>query len=41
MCIRDRSGDALSGGDTEVEPADNWPKDNVQKRSALDDLFDD
>ena len=34
-------GDALSGGDTEVEPADEWPENNVPKRSALDDLFDD
>jgi len=34
-------GDALSGGDTEVEPADDWPENNVPKRSALDDLFDD
>ena len=34
-------GDALSGGDTEVEPADDRPENNVPKRSALDDLFDD
>ena len=34
-------GDALSGGDTEVEPADDMPENNVPKRSALDDLFDD
>ena len=34
-------GDALSDGDTEVEPADDWPENNVPKRSALDDLFDD
>ena len=34
-------GDALSGGDTEVEPADGRPENNVPKRSALDDLFDD
>ena len=33
--------DALSDGDTEVEPADDWPENNVPKRSALDDLFDD
>jgi len=33
--------DALFGGDTEVEPADEWPENNVPKRSALDDLFDD
>ena len=33
-------GDALSVGDTEVEPADEWPENNVPKRSALDDLFD-
>ena len=33
--------DALFGGDTEVEPADDWPENNVPKRSALDDLFDD
>ena len=35
------SGDALSGGDTEVELADDMPENNVPKRSALDDLFDD
>ena len=34
-------GDALSDGDTEVEPADDWPENNVPKRSALDDLFED
>ena len=34
-------GDGLSEGDTEVEPADEWPENNVPKRSALDDLFDD
>ena len=33
--------DALFGGDTEVEPADEWPENNVPKRSALDDFFDD
>ena len=33
--------DALFGRDTEVEPADEWPENNVPKRSALDDLFDD
>jgi len=33
--------DALFGGDTEVEPADDMPENNVPKRSALDDLFDD
>ena len=33
--------DAPSDGDTEVEPADDWPENNVPKRSALDDLFDD
>ena len=33
--------DALFVGDTEVEPADDWPENNVPKRSALDDLFDD
>jgi hypothetical protein len=34
-------GDALSGGDKEVELADDMPENNVPKRSALDDLFDD
>ena len=33
--------DVQFGGDTEVEPADEWPENNVPKRSALDDLFDD
>ena len=34
-------GDALSGGDKEVGLADDMPENNVPKRSALDDLFDD
>lgn len=34
-------GDALSGGDKEVELAGDMPENNVPKRSALDDLFDD
>ena len=33
--------DALSGGDKEVELADDMPENNGPKRSALDDLFDD
>ena len=33
--------DALFGGDAEVESADDRPENNVTKRSALDDLFDD
>ena len=34
-------GDALSGGDKEVGLANDMPENNVPKRSALDDLFDD
>ncbi len=33
--------DALFGGSSEVEPANDRPEHNVPKRSALDDLFDD